>query len=79
MAMADATSRTHSCPGGCGGQVPQHQLSCKPCWFRLPAPLRGVVTAAYRQRQRDPRPHREALRAARRWYHDNPRQEADGG
>lgn len=62
--MAD----THDCPGGCGARVPQHQLACKPDWYRLPAPLRRAVNDAYRRRAVDPRPHRAALRAALIWY-----------
>lgn len=60
---------THGCPGGCGAQVPQHQLACKPCWFRLPKPHRDAVNAAWRK---DARLHRSALADALAWYRDNP-------
>ena len=62
---------THSCPGGCGLQVPQHQLSCKRCWFTLPKPMRDDINAAYRQRAADPVAHRRLVVAALSWYRDN--------
>ncbi len=65
-------SDTHDCPGGCGGQVPRHQLACKPDWFRLPLPLRKAINAAYLARARNPTAHRAALRAAFDWYRANP-------
>jgi hypothetical protein len=70
-------TRTHACPGGCGAQVPHHQLACKPCWFRLPKPLRDDVNDAYRNRRRDGAlPHLRAIREASRWYRANPGAEA---
>jgi hypothetical protein len=63
---------THTCPGCKAPNVPQHQLSCKPCWFRLPAPLRAATNAAYHRRLANPAPHRAALAAAMRWYRENP-------
>lgn len=66
-------ARTHLCPGGCGQNVPYHQLSCKPDWFRLPKVLRDEVNAAYRARQANPERHHTALREALRWYADNQR------
>lgn len=63
---------THDCPGGCGTQVPRHHLACRPCWFRLPAPLRDDVNAGWRSRRADPAKHRRALRAASIWYRANP-------
>lgn len=62
----------HDCPGRCGSRVPQHQLACKPCWSRLPRPLRDNVSSAYRIRMRKPSAHREALVAALAWYRTNP-------
>lgn len=70
--MADPT---HKCPGGCGAAVPRSQLSCKPCWFRLPKPLRDDVNIAYRRRRSDPLDHMRAISVASRWYRANP----DGG
>lgn len=64
----------HGCPGDCGAMVPRHQLSCKPCWFRLPSPLRNAVNNAYRHRASNPTPHRAALAAAMRWYRENPKE-----
>ena len=72
---------THDCPGGCGAQVPHHQLACKPCWFRLPKPLRDDVNIGYRRRATDAAvSHRRALRDAFAWYRGNPREavSADG-
>lgn len=66
------TAPTHGCPGDCGAQVPRHRLACPPCWYRLPAPLRDEVNAAYRARRSDPRRHSLALRAALGWYRANP-------
>jgi hypothetical protein len=68
------TERTHHpCPGGCGTQIPRHQLACKPDWFRLPRPLRDDVTDAYRNRPRDGvLPHLRAVGKARDWYRANP-------
>lgn len=63
---------THGCPGDCGAQVQRSQLACKPCWFRLPTPLRNAINSAYRHRQTNPAGHRAALSAAMRWYRDNP-------
>lgn len=63
----------HGCPGDCGALVPRRQLACKPCWFRLPAPLRNAINLAYRHRQQNPTAHRAALGAAMRWYRANPR------
>lgn len=70
--MTGSGSTEHPCPGGCGAQVPRHQLACKPCWFRLPGALRAAVGFAYRRRVRDPGPHREALATALQWYRTNP-------
>jgi hypothetical protein len=65
-------STTHACLGGCGAQVPRHHLSCKPCWYRLPAPLRDDVNFAYRHRAANPGEHGRARRAAMTWYRENP-------
>lgn len=65
---------THACPG-CGADVPYAQLACKPDWFRLPKPLRDDITAAYRRRRSDLRPHLLAVRAAVQWYGANPSRE----
>lgn len=64
---------THACPGLCGARVPRSHLSCKPCWFRLPKPLRDDVNAANRVRRSDPMRHMRALAAASRWYRENPK------
>lgn len=65
----------HLCPGKCGAEVPNRQLACKPCWFRLPKPLRDDVNSAYRNRRRDgPLLHLRAISKAYHWYSDNPAQ-----
>lgn len=70
-----ATTEPHPCPGKCGAQVPHHQLACKPCWARLPKPLRDDVNDAYRNRRRDgAMPHLRAVSAAYGWYRANPAQ-----
>lgn len=66
---------THDCPGGCGTQVPQRQLACKPCWFRLPRALRDAVNNAYQRRAKDPTAHKQAIRIAYQWYQNNPRKD----
>lgn len=70
------TADTHLCPGRCGAPVPRTKLSCKPCWFRLPKPLRDDITAAYRNRFTDSLTHARALSAASQWYRANPREDA---
>ena len=70
-------SSTHDCPGGCTGQVPRHQLSCRPCWYRLPKVLRDDVNAGYRKRATDPYAHRRALIAAYHWYDSHPLEATD--
>jgi hypothetical protein len=72
MRAEDRRAQVHDCPGCEAPGVPQHQLSCKPCWFRLPSPLRNAVNGAYRQRATNPTAHRAALGAAMRWYRENP-------
>jgi hypothetical protein len=64
---------THPCPGGCGAEVPQHQLACKPDWFRLPKPLRDEIGAAYARRRANPMRHLRALGEASKWYRANPK------
>jgi hypothetical protein len=66
--------QTHPCPGGCRAEIPHHQLSCKPCWFRLPKPLRDDVNSAYRKRRAEPLGHARAVSAASRWYRANPQE-----
>jgi hypothetical protein len=61
----------HTCPGCDAAGVPQHQLSCKPCWFRLPEALRRAINGAWRRRAAEPAAHRAALGAAVRWYREN--------
>jgi hypothetical protein len=64
---------THACPGGCGTYVPRARLSCRPCWYRLPAGLRGALNEAHRTHGAHTAPHRAALSDALDWYRSNPR------
>jgi len=63
---------THTCPGQCGTQVPYRLLACKPCWWRLPKPLRNALNTSHRK---GGPAHRGALQAALRWYANNPPEE----
>lgn len=67
---------THACPGRCGAQVPYAQLACKPCWVRLPKPLKDDINAAYLRRRHEPLAHLRAVQAARDWYQANTREDA---
>lgn len=60
---------THDCPGCKKRAVPRHQLSCKPCWYRLPKDLRDRLNNAF---HRDPGDHLAAMTACLNWYDDNP-------
>jgi hypothetical protein len=60
---------THACPGCGKRQVPRHQLSCRPCWYRLPRDLRDRINDAYR---RDRTEHMYAIADAAEWYRQNP-------
>lgn len=73
-------SAPHDCPG-CGKPgVPQSQLACKPCWFKLPLDLRNAINGSYRARTNARLPntrsaavraHRQALANAMAWYRGN--------
>jgi hypothetical protein len=63
------TRPTHDCPGGCGLPVPQRQLACRSCWYRLPADLRRAITSNWK---RDLDAHRLNLVDAVQWYRENP-------
>ncbi len=69
--MATAQRTTHTCPCGCGQQVPRHLLACPAGWRRLPADLRLRINAAWRRRRLDPAGHRDAVTEALAWYRDN--------
>ncbi|HEX8112052.1 MAG TPA: hypothetical protein VF516_30175 [Kofleriaceae bacterium] len=62
----------HDCPGCGAAGVPQHQLACKPCWFRLPERMRDAINHAFRHRLSNPRAHRQAIVRAMTWYRINP-------
>lgn len=61
---------THTCPGCKQRQVPRHQLSCRPCWYRLPKELRDQLNGSYHRGTASQ--HAEAMRACLDWYRDNP-------
>jgi hypothetical protein len=63
--------QTHTCPGCHQRDVPRHQLSCRPCWYRLPPELRDALNAAYHKGTAEE--HGRAMRACLDWYRDNPR------
>jgi hypothetical protein len=63
---------THLCPGGCGLNIPAHLLACRLDWVRLPVDMREAVYVAYRDRHRNPGPHRVALVAAWKWFREHP-------
>lgn len=68
---------THPCPGCDAPGVPQHQLGCRPCWWRLPEPIRGRINRAYAAKKRHPHDvdiagaHRRAIFDAMQWWRDN--------
>ena len=50
---------------GCASQVPPAMWGCRNHWFRLPAPIRAKIWAAYRAGQEnDGRPSKEYVAAA---------------
>lgn len=67
-AAAPARRPTHTCPGCRKREVPQHQLSCRPCWYRLPKHLRDAINAAYHRGSPDE--HQAAMQACLDWYRD---------
>lgn len=69
--MADEP--THSCPAGCGLQVPHSMLACKEDWFRLPSGHRFAVNRTYPRRDWAPVAYEAARTAALAWFRDNPR------
>lgn len=55
---------THSCPG-CGTPgIPRSMFACKPCWYRLPKPLRDDINHGWRH---DRELHRETMVEAMSW------------
>jgi hypothetical protein len=62
-------SATHTCPSCKKRQVKQHQLACRPCWYRLPNALRQRLNNAFHN---NPTDHPAALSACLDWYRDNP-------
>jgi hypothetical protein len=73
-----AADTTHPCPGCDAPGVPKHQLSCRPCWFRLDRVIRDRISRAYRAMRQYPHDgdyqaaHRRALADALEWYKTNP-------
>jgi hypothetical protein len=65
VADAARVKRTHQCPGaGCRVEVVQSQLACRSHWFSLPREVRDRVNRTYRNRDRDPHAHRQAIAEA---------------
>lgn len=44
---------THSCPGGCGTELPNHLFACKKCFRQLPHDLRQGIVRTKRLRYLD--------------------------
>lgn len=65
--MADRP--THHCPSCQQPGIAYELLACRPCWWRLPKPLRNALNNAHR---RGGPAHRAALAAAINWYRRNP-------
>lgn len=72
------TRREHTCPGGCGGSVPNGQFACYEDWRRLPGAIRARINQTALRRHGEPGPHRDAMAAGMAWYRDNPREVARG-
>lgn len=49
------TSGTHTCPGGCGRQVPNAKLFCFYHWSLVPPTIQAEVYRTYDARRRNPR------------------------
>lgn len=67
-----AVPSRHICPGCHLVRVPNHQLACLACWYRLPLVLRSEVDRSYRRRHADPATWRAAVLRAIDWYRANP-------
>lgn len=77
MAAPAHADPRHACPGGCGRLVAFGRYACRPCWDRLPKPLRvAIVTAWSRRNMGDltaaATAHRSAMHEAKRWFVANP-------
>lgn len=57
---------THTCPGGCGRQVPHHQFACRVDWHRLPGRHQLAISTTYWAG--DTQAHSEAMVEAMHWY-----------
>jgi hypothetical protein len=65
------STNTHTCPCGCGVQVPNNLYACRIGWYRLPKEIRNSIWATAKLGLLHP-DRREVLEAAREWYRDNP-------
>lgn len=44
---------THKCPkDGCGIDMPDHLLACRPHWYSIPRPVRYEITYAWKAFQK---------------------------
>ncbi|GJF04996.1 hypothetical protein [Pseudonocardia sp. D17] len=64
MRKPRASERTHTCPGGCGRQVPDRYYACGPDWERLPKEFRDAITG----NERGTVEHVDAMLNARLWF-----------
>ena len=67
----------HVCPG-CGlVRVPNTELACAACWFRLPIEIRSVITRTHRFARQQPMPWRRAVARALAWYREHPQERVE--
>ncbi|HEX5811567.1 MAG TPA: hypothetical protein VFY38_05685 [Pseudonocardia sp.] len=59
----------HECPGGCGTEIPDEMLACRPHWYQLPQDVRDAVWRTKHLGLTDTR-RRNALAAAVAVYGD---------
>jgi hypothetical protein len=62
------TAPFHSCPGGCGKDVPARLFACRACWARLPGEYKREIDG----HRVGSDAHRAGMRDAMRWYADHP-------
>jgi len=66
-----ATGYVHDCPGCGQSAIPNHLLSCAPCWFLLPLAIRRRINRAYHGGPATVVDHPAAVAAALEWYKTN--------
>lgn len=66
---ASAVPGPHTCPCGCGRDVPYTLFCCRPAWDRLPASLRREISSTRLSFAR----RGQAMAEAREWFAAHPR------